>query len=131
MKQQTEKQKSYSPSLGLGMYLRSLRDARGLTLRDAEEKSGISNAFLSQVESGKVKHPSPIILYKLANLYEVPYEILMDRAGYPVPQKAKEIENNASAVFHRLGQISVDEEQALLDYLSFLRNRTKRSDRQK
>ena len=75
----------------LGTYLKSLRDAKGLSLRDVEELSGISNAFVSQLESGKVKHPSPIKLYKLAEIYGAPYEALMERAGYPVP------ENNVSA----------------------------------
>jgi len=129
MKQQTNPPRNDVPNLG--QYLRSLRDVSGFTLREAEEKSGISNAFISQVESGKVKHPSPAMLYKLANLYGVPYEILMERAGYPVPQNVKEIGNNAPAVFRRLGNITNEEEQALLDYLSFIRNRAKRDGRLK
>lgn len=129
MTPQTPEKRKAGPSLGT--YLRSLRDSRGLTLREVEDKSGISNAFLSQIESGKVKQPSPSMLYKLAELYHVPYEILMERAGFPVPQTVTETANGAPAVFRRLGQISMDEEQALLDYLSFLRNRAKRDGRQK
>lgn len=37
----------------LGERLRLLRAERNWTLRDLEQKSGISNAFLSQVENGK------------------------------------------------------------------------------
>ncbi len=111
----------------LGLYLRSLRDARGLTLREVEDSTGVSNAFLSQLESGKVKQPSPTVLYKLAHAYEVPYEALMERAGYPVPRTATNANSQAaSVVFDRLGPITEDEEQALLDYLAFLRGRTKR-----
>lgn len=115
----------------LGTYLKSLREVKTMSLRDVEEKSGISNAFLSQLESGKVKRPSPVVLYKLAELYSVPYETLMDRAGYPVPAGSGTAPRSGSAVFRRLGQITEEEEQALLDYLSFLRSRTRREGRKK
>lgn len=115
----------------LGTYLKSLREAKGLSLRDVEEKSGISNAFISQLESGKVKHPSPIKLYKLAETYGVPYEALMERAGYPVPENSVSAGRFASVVFHRLGKITEHEEQSLLDYLSFLRSRARREERKK
>jgi len=114
-----------------GTYLKSLREAKGLSLRDVEEASGISNAFVSQLESGKVKHPSPIKLYKLAETYGVPYEALMERAGYPVPENSVPPGRFASSVFHRLGKITEHEEQSLLDYLSFLRSRARREDRKK
>jgi transcriptional regulator with XRE-family HTH domain len=113
----------------LGTYLRSLRDANGMTLREVEDKTGISNAFLSQIESGKVKRPSPVMLHKLAETYGVPYEALMDQAGYPVPE-AQYNPRVANNVFNRLGEITHDEEQALLDYLSFLRSK-KRERRRK
>lgn len=106
----------------LGSYLRSLRDSKSLTLREVEIKTGISNAFLSQLESGKVKQPSPVMLYKLAGTYGVPYEALMERAGYPVPE-AQTDPRAANNTLKRLGEISQDEEQALLDYLTFLRSR--------
>lgn len=93
-----------------------------MTLREVEEKTGISNPFLSQMESGKVKQPSPLMLYKLAEAFGVPYEELMGRAGYPTSE-VKTNPRAASKVFNRLGDISQDEEQALLDYLSFLRSR--------
>ena len=56
-----------------GDYLKAVREAKNLTLRDVEKKTDVSNAYLSQLESGKVKQPSPTLLYKLAQIYEVPY----------------------------------------------------------
>lgn len=122
-------QKEGKPALGT--YLKSLREVTTLSLRDVQEKSGVSNAFLSQLESGKVKQPSPVVLYKLAQLYGVPYQALMERAGYPVPESSMPAARSASAVFRRLGQITGEEEQALLDYLSFLRSRARREGRKK
>src|SRR5579885_142721 len=109
----------------LGAYLKQVRDAQGLSLRDVQGKTEISNAFLSQIESGKVKNPSPIMLHKLATLYRVTYEQLMERAGYPIPI-ARPPAPTASKVFHRFGDITQDEEEQLLDYLGFLRSRARR-----
>ena len=110
----------------LGQYLRAMREAKGLSLRQVEGKSGISNAFVSQMESGKVKQPSPVILYKLADLYGVPYESLMELVGYPSPSALTTEPRSASAVFRRFGEITPTEEAELLDYLSFLRSRARK-----
>ena len=110
----------------LGQYLRALREAKGLSLRQVEGRSGISNAFVSQMESGKVKQPSPVMLYKLAELYGVPYESLMELAGYPSPSALTTESRSASEVFRRFGEITQTEEAELLDYLSFLRSRARR-----
>ena len=112
--------------LKLGPYLKTMREAKALSLRPVEGQSGISNAFVSQMESGKVKQPSPVILYKLAELYGVPYESLMELAGYPLPSPLTTEPRSASAVFRRLGEITPTEETDLLDYLSFLRSRARK-----
>ncbi len=59
--------------------LKTIRKNERLTLRDVEEKTGISNAYLSQLESGKIKNPSWEVVRKLFILYykiEVPNVIL-------------------------------------------------------
>jgi transcriptional regulator with XRE-family HTH domain len=70
---------------GLGPYLKGLREDACLTLRDVESRSGVSNGYLSLLEHGKVKEPSPKALWSLAECYRVDYLDLMRRAGYPVP----------------------------------------------
>ncbi|MHC4933777.1 MAG: helix-turn-helix domain-containing protein, partial [Planctomycetota bacterium] len=52
-----------SPSK-LGTLLADLRMAKGLSLREVEEATGkaVSNAYLSQLENGKIKKPSPSVL---------------------------------------------------------------------
>lgn len=66
----------------LAKQLKELRNLRGYSLRDVENKTKISNAYISQLERDEEKKPSPHILHKLAEMYEVPYELLMDAAGY-------------------------------------------------
>lgn len=48
---------------------RTLRQASGLKLREVEEKTGISNAYLSQLETGKIENPSYKVVYALWKLY--------------------------------------------------------------
>lgn len=111
-----------------GNYLKRAREAKGFTLRAVEERVGISNAFLSQLESGKVKQPSPVMLHKLATLYDVSYETLMEVAGYPVPRPQ---EGTDRFVLGRLGRVTPEEELDLQEYLAFLRSRNLKGRRQK
>ena len=53
------------------------REAKGLSLRALEEKAGISNAYLSQIETGKVKEPSLTNLKKIAAAYGVSVSTLI------------------------------------------------------
>lgn len=104
----------------LGTYLKEGRQALSLTLRDAEEKSGVSNAYLSQLEGGKIKQPSPVVLHKLCEAYLLSYALTMEYAGYPVPEEAKF--NTAEHRFlSRLGGTTTKEQNELLQYLQFLR----------
>jgi len=48
---------------------RNRRKDAGLTLRQVEDKTGISNAYLSQLETGKITNPSFSVVIKLHNLY--------------------------------------------------------------
>lgn len=65
-----------------GSLLRELRERLGLSLRQVEASSGISNSYLSQIESGRVGAPSPKIIEKLASALQTPYLDLMRMAGH-------------------------------------------------
>lgn len=106
----------------LGTYLKDARVAKGLTLRAVEDQTGISNAYLSQLESGKVKQPSPVTLHDLSELYGVSYADMMVLAGYPVPSR-KKIDPDVDRILARFGNVSNEEADALSEYLSFLRKR--------
>lgn len=45
-------------SMKLHEAIASAREDKGLSLRELEKKTGISNALLSQIENGRVKEPS-------------------------------------------------------------------------
>lgn len=105
-----------------GAFLASLRQRQNLSLRDVERDTGVSNAYISQLENGKIKAPSPVVLNKLAQLYGVKYAILMKEAGYPVPA-AREAVGADARFASRIGPLTPEEEEELAEYLAFIRSR--------
>lgn len=110
----------------LGQIIRKARTDLQMSQRDVEEATGkeISNAYLSQLESGKITKPSPHILYALSTVLAVPYETLMERAGYIAPsaQRPADVKHGRAATF-AVDNLTADEEAALLDYLAYLRTK--------
>jgi HTH-type transcriptional regulator, competence development regulator len=109
----------------LGEGLRMARDLRKLSLREVEDATGISNAYLSQLENDKVKKPSPHFLHKLAALYDIAYEMLMESAGY-IKRKANDGPKTLQgAALFAQEKLTSQEEVALAEYLAFLRSKKK------
>lgn len=65
----------------VGRQLEQARLSLGWSLRHAERESGVSNGYISQIEHGDAE-PSPDVLRKLADAYKIPFEVLMEAAGY-------------------------------------------------
>lgn len=55
----------------IGKNYKTIRTARHLTLRDVEIQTGISNAYLSQLENGKIKTPSYAVVKTLNDFYGI------------------------------------------------------------
>jgi transcriptional regulator with XRE-family HTH domain len=108
----------------LGSVLADLRTAKGFSLREVEEATGkaVSNAYLSQLENGKIQRPSPNVLHSLSGVYAVPYEALMEKAGYLLPSEDGGGRHKRLAAF-AIDDLTAEEEEELLKYLAFLRSR--------
>jgi len=65
-----------------GSYMRRLRKARGLTLKQVESQAKVSNAYISQIERCLRRPPHPDILKRLAKVYDVEHRDLLIAAGY-------------------------------------------------
>ena len=64
----------------------TLKRLRGETsMRAVQRLTGVSNAYLSQVEKG-ARHPGPRLLRRLASLYGVSMHDLLRKAGYLGPE---------------------------------------------
>jgi len=111
--------------LPLGEYLASLRLSKWMSLREVEEASekAVSNAYLSQLEKGRIGKPSPNILHALATIYGVPYESLMEKAGYIVNKATvpKGARHGRVATFAN-DDLTPAEEEELRRYLGYLRS---------
>ena len=110
----------------IGVVLADLRKAKGLSLREVQEATGgaVSNAYLSQLERQKIKKPSPNVLRSLAQVYGVPYETLMEKAGYLLPDEDGRIGRHRRLAVFAIDDLTAEEEEELLKCLAFLRFRS-------
>jgi len=109
----------------LGEELRQVRALHRLTLRQVEEVTGISNAYLSQLETGKIAQPSPNYLYKLAEVYRLPYDLLMEKAGYIARSLQRDEQRPrrtlAGTALAFLEDVTEEEAAELAAYLAYVR----------
>jgi transcriptional regulator with XRE-family HTH domain len=121
--------RKHSPFLGqpneLGGLLADLRKAKRLSLRQVEEATdkAVSNAYLSQLEKGKIQRPSPNVLHSLAAVYAVSYEALMEKAGYLLPSKGITTGHRRTLAAFAIDDLTAEEEEEILKYLAFIRSR--------
>jgi transcriptional regulator with XRE-family HTH domain len=111
----------------LGTVLADLRKAKGLSLREVQDATNgaVSNAYLSQLEHQKIKKPSPNVLRSLAEVYGVPYETLMEKAGYLMPDTGAQDGRRRRLAVFAIDDLTAEEEEELLKYLAFLRFRSR------
>lgn len=65
----------------LGKYLNQIRIDRDISLREVYKRTGITFSHLSMIENGK-RNVTPALLKNLAQLYNVDYIDLYEKAGY-------------------------------------------------
>jgi HTH-type transcriptional regulator, competence development regulator len=105
-----------------GAVIRQAREVRGLSAVDAARAAGISAAYLSKLENGGVKKPSPHVLHQLSEALAVPYADLMRLNGYRLPGDAAGPAGDTVAVA-LFADLSDDERDELLEYLAWYRTR--------
>lgn len=130
----------------LASELKQLREIRGYSLRQVEKATGVSNAYLSQLERGDAAKPSPDKLSRLAKFYDVPYEQLMELAGYlgssvagtagqgsrPILMSAARSKTAKSSMLKDAlmsADLNDDEMRMVADYVAFIKARRKKQSR--
>lgn len=107
--------------------LSRLRTLKGVSLREVEKETGVSNAYLSQLENKKTDKPSPHILHKLAKYYDVEYTHLLKIAGYL--EEKKEQKSIASLSDIQVALMSADldqsQKQLVVKFIEMLGNQEK------
>lgn len=105
----------------LGQVLKNQREIKGLSLRQVELLTKVSNAYLSQLENDKIKSPSVNILYKLSDFYNVEFNVLLEVAGI-AKKKVSSKERSISSFALSSENLTEGEEHELIKYLKFLRS---------
>lgn len=77
-------------NLDFGKFLKKKRTAKGYSVNQLALYSGISNAQISRLESGKRNPPKPETLKKLADTLDIDYNELLEAAGY-IGNEIKEV----------------------------------------
>jgi transcriptional regulator with XRE-family HTH domain len=100
------------------------RHDQGWSLREVERKTGIHNAHLSQIESGTIERPDPNILYALADVYGLDYDLLLRLAGHvrvtnPTAQKSV----YGAVAWRALSELSEDEKRDVVEFMTELKTR--------
>lgn len=65
----------------LGLYLKNVRELRGMTLRQVDYMANVSYSHLSMIENGARK-PTALTLKELARVYNADYIDFYEKAGY-------------------------------------------------
>jgi transcriptional regulator with XRE-family HTH domain len=104
----------------LGQVLKEGRTRRGMSLREVERGTGISNGYLSLLESDSVKSPSPNHLHQLAQVYGVSYSLLMELVGYVVP--APPPDPASWQHLDGIDDLTEDERSQVRNFVRFLRS---------
>ncbi len=119
----------------IGSYLKGVRDARQLSLRDVErlakEKqlgAELSSGYLSMLEQDKVKEPSPRVLFVLSSIYEVDYIDLMKRVGY-MPANTKT--DSAKVAFRGVSQLDKEQKERIQRLIDFELSESQREKRKR
>lgn len=71
----------------LGELIAVARECKGFTLRDLEKRTGISNALLSQIETGHIKEPSWRNVVKIAKALGLKLDRLASCEGPALPSQ--------------------------------------------
>jgi len=106
-----------------GKRIRALREARGMSQRDAAKGMGVSSGFLAQLEGGTNDNPTIATVRKISEFYGVTVDVLI-----PSDASLPDIKNRM--VREAVGDLSPEESEKTLDYMKFLKFTAKAGDRE-
>jgi transcriptional regulator with XRE-family HTH domain len=111
----------------LGVHLKRARQAVPLSLRAVEAQTeGVTNGYLSQIEGGQIRQPSPNVLYQLAQVYGLDYRDLLVRAAHRVPSSVDISERDAELAgipLRALADLSEDERRQVTEFIGWIKSR--------
>src|SRR5882724_6215678 len=108
--------------MALSTRLTDLRTTSKKSLKDVADAVGVTKSYIWELEKGKSKNPSADLIKRLAELFAVPVEYLLD------PEKSELSDSDDALVFYRdLKSLSEADQQYVKDSIKLLRERAKKS----
>ncbi len=107
----------------LGRVIKTKREMRSLSVAGVAKQAEVSPAYLSKLESGIVKKPSPNVLHRLAKSLRISYLDLMRLAGYVVPTGNLGRSGTGLSTAFLSENLTEEETEQLIAYLKFIRQR--------
>lgn len=112
--------------MSLGDFIKEKRNLKNWSQRDLAAKSGVSNAAISRIESGKRKEPSSSVLKDIAAALDVPVENLLQQAGVISDSSTSTTQSSLeSSSYVSVEDLSADEIEDLMKYIAFLKSKRK------
>ena len=112
----------------MGLYLKKLRENKGLSTREVYELAKVSNSYLSLVENGH-RRASAVVLKKLASVYGVSYLDLYVKAGYADLAEYEKNKNSNFVSKNNIDTEGLDDQdiEELRRFAEFLKNKKKQN----
>jgi len=85
MKQRENKNDNSATPVTLGEYIREARENRNISARGLSAELHMHQSYISRVEAGVFRQPSPEKLQHIAEYLELDYDDLCALAGYQAP----------------------------------------------
>lgn len=101
----------------LGKKLADARAEKGWSLREAERRTGLNNAHISQIETGAIAQPAPNILWALAEAYGLDLGELMRLSGHVEAAVKGTPGSVVGAALRALGDMTPGEQEQVLDFI--------------
>jgi len=106
--------------MALSEKVRVKREERRMTQAQLAQKSGLTQATISRIESGEVKQLKSAAIHNLAKALDVSVDFLvgdMPRMSFDDSLKS---DSTAQAIFRGYEKLSEDEKKQVKDYIEFL-----------
>src|ERR1017187_7552855 len=98
----------------LGQKLAQARAEKGWSLREAERRTGIHNAHLSQIETGGIERPAPNVLWALAEVYGLDLQELLRLAGHVEAAASATPRSVVGAALRTMGDLTPEQQRQAL-----------------
>ena len=106
--------------MALESKLKNLREKKGLNQKQLAEASGVTQATISRIESGRVRQIRSDSLRRLATALGVTVDFLVDRTERQTPSDILESDQEASYVFRGFDKLSVEGKKKVMSFIEFL-----------